>query len=149
MLGGTPHFLQALTRAHQAFAEPVDQLAVGGRQALEEAVDRLDDHAPLGQAGYRAERVEPRFELDGDADAELRIVLDLFALFGSGGRASRAAADVRASVGSDFHSVVGHSRGPWRGTAEMREFHCASDACRQRRINASTNLTPAICARAD
>src|SRR4051812_40304839 len=60
--------------AHQPFAETVNELAVGRGKVREEAVDRLDNHAPLGETGHGAERVEPRLHLHRHADTELRIV---------------------------------------------------------------------------
>src|SRR5688572_28588909 len=62
---------------HEAFAEPGHELAIVVGQVLKKAVNRLNDQAPLGEPGHRAEGVEPGLHFDGHADAELRVVLHL------------------------------------------------------------------------
>src|SRR5258706_16309437 len=90
-----------LLGAHQAFAEPIDELAIRLWQVAEKAVDRLDDDAPLRESGDGAERVQPAFELDGYADTELGGVLDFLSVLGSRGGTTDA---------TTFSEVVGHCR---------------------------------------
>src|SRR4029079_16506075 len=94
-----------LIGALQTLAEAVYEVAIALREIVEETVDRFDDDAPLGQAGDSAERVEARLELVGNADAELRTVLYLLALFSTCGWAAYATAF--------SNTVVGHSRKRW------------------------------------
>ena|SRR5258706_10654307 len=101
-----------LLGAHQAFAEPIDELAIRLWQVAEKAVDRLDDDAPLRESGDGAERVQPAFELDGYADTELRVVLNLLSVLGACGWTTDATTFSEA--------IVGHCRRHWRRTAEMR-----------------------------
>ena len=67
---------------------------------MKEAVDRLDDDAPLGEAGQRTQGVEARLELDGNADTQLWVILDLLPIPGP----------CRRSPGATmiFHAVFGH-----------------------------------------
>lgn len=62
--------------APETLAQSVDEGAIAGGQPVHQAVNRLDDDAPLGQTGDGAERVETRFDLVRHADAQLRVVLD-------------------------------------------------------------------------
>ena len=70
---------------HEPLAEAVDERAVGRRQIVDEAVERLDNDAPLRESRDRAERVEARLEFMRQTYAELRIVADLLSV-GAGGR---------------------------------------------------------------
>ena len=62
---------------HEPLAEPVDERAVGRRQIVDEAVERLDNDSPLREARDGAERVEARLEFVRQAYAELRVVANL------------------------------------------------------------------------
>lgn len=90
----------SLAGAHQPLAEAVDQFAIGIGQVVKEAVDRLDDHPPLCESGDGAEGVEARLELDGNANAQLWVILDLLTLSSAG----RWPADTATC----FAAVVGH-----------------------------------------
>jgi hypothetical protein len=138
---GTATPPNTLIRAHQALAQPVDELAILLRQVMEEAIDRFDDHAPLGEPGDGAQRIEACLEFVRHTDAELWIVLDLLSFFRASGRSAYASAFGNSSVG--------HGRGRWRSTAEMRTFRCASDSCEIWRVNASGNVMPINRARRD
>jgi hypothetical protein len=123
----------ASPRSHQTLAEPIHERLVSGRQILKEAVDRFDDDPPLGEAGDGAHGIESSFELDGHANAELRVILDLLSF-------PRTCWGTAGTTTIFDYAVVGHGRMRWRGTAEMRALRCASDACGFRRINASDNI---------
>ena len=112
-----------LTRPEEALGQPVDQFSIGWRQVVKEAVDRFDDDAPLRETGDGAEGVEARLHFHRHANAELRIVFDLFAFACPGGRSTSAT--------SWTYSMVWHSARRRRGTAEIRQFRCVSDACQQ------------------
>ena len=88
-----------LVGAHQPLAQAGNEIPVALRQVMEQAIDCLDDHAPLREAGDSAERVQARFELEWNADAELRVILDLLTLTGSGWRAAHATTFTDALVG--------------------------------------------------
>jgi hypothetical protein len=114
-----------LPGAHQPLAQAVDQRAIIGREVIAEAIDGLDDNSPLRETCDSTERVEPRLEFEWNPNAELRVILDLFAFFGPSWRT--------AGTSSIFgQSVVGHSRVGWQCTAEMRALRRASDTCRHR-----------------
>ena len=83
-----------LLSAHEARAEPFDQLAVLCGQVAEKAVDRFDDDAPLRKPGDGAECIKPRLHFDRNANAQLRIIGDPLALLRSRGRAAGPAATV-------------------------------------------------------
>src|SRR5262245_40511192 len=76
--------------AQEPLAEPVDELAIGWWQIVMEAVDRLDDDPPLGEAGHGAQRVEARLHFYRYPDAQLRVVLDLLSFSGAGWRTTCA-----------------------------------------------------------
>src|SRR5215208_1284140 len=90
---------------HQTLAQTGDQLAIGFREVVMEAIDRLDDHPPLGEPGDDAQRVEPRFEFDGNADAQLWIVLHLFTILRTRWRTACSATRSAAVIGHDCHSA--------------------------------------------
>jgi len=83
----------------EPLGQPVNQLAIVWREVLEEAVDRFHNHAPLGETGDSAERVEARFEFDRHSDTKLRVVFDLLSVFRSRGRAAGSATFFGAIVG--------------------------------------------------
>src|SRR3954462_12588866 len=87
-----------LPRSHQLLAQAIDQLPLALRKVVLETVDRLDDHAPLGQAGHCAEGVQPSLELEWHPDAELRIVLDPLSMLRAGGRTTHPRAFFRFGV---------------------------------------------------
>src|SRR5207248_2825639 len=109
-----------LARPQETLAETVDELAVGWREIVQETVDGLDDDAPLRESRHRAERIEPRLHFHRDADAQLRIVLDLLAFLGP----SR-----RSTCATTFDAFLGHDRHCSYRTVEIRELRCVSDLC--------------------
>jgi hypothetical protein len=121
--------------AHEPFAETVNELAVGGREIVMEAVDRFYDDAPLRESSDCAQRVEPSFHFDRNPDAQLRVILDLLAFTSAGWRTACAT--------PLFHAIVGHDSKRWRRTAEIRELRCVSDEC-DVDVNASDNVITAL-----
>ena len=88
-----------LSGSHQPFAEAVDKLPVVLGQVRKEAVDRFDDHTPLRETGYRAERIQPCLELEWHADAQLRLILYLLSFFRTGWGSAGATAVTSALFG--------------------------------------------------
>src|SRR5512140_1020099 len=88
---------------HHSFAEAGHEVALLLRQIVVEAVDGLDDHAPLCESGDHADRVQPCLELERHADAELRVILDLLAVLRPRGRTAYTPAVLGFRV-----AVVGH-----------------------------------------
>src|SRR5437868_4348220 len=77
---------------------------------MEEAVDRFDDHAPLGEPGDDTQSVEAGFELVRQPDAELRIVLHLFSITCASGRSAYTSA-IRLSLSRQSSRSVRHTHG--------------------------------------
>src|SRR5205809_8070381 len=119
----TDHLASRLPGSHQPLGETVDQLAVGRRQIVQEAVDCFDDDAPLGETSNGAQRVQSGLHFLRHADAQLRVVLDLLAFPGSSRRTP--------GTTTWIYAVVSHGAVRWRGTAEMRALQCASYTCLQ------------------
>ncbi len=67
--------------AHGARAQAVHQLAIIRRQAVEQAIDRFDDNAPLGEPCDGAEGVQAGLHICGNPNTELGVVLHLLAVF--------------------------------------------------------------------
>jgi len=105
---------------------------------VEEAVDCFDDDAPLRQSGDSAQSIEASLHFDGDPNAQLRVILDLFPFTGASWRTAGAAP----------YSIVGHDCERWRRTAEMRELRCVSNAC-DVCVNTSDNVMRTVFARRD
>src|SRR4030095_4395595 len=87
---------------HQTLAQSVNKFAIRLRERLKKAVDRTDDHPPLGLTGDRAHRVEAAFEFVRNANTELRIITNLLPMPGSGRRASCTTTASRASHAEPF-----------------------------------------------
>src|SRR5215467_7820291 len=77
------------TSAFEPLAQAVHEFAIVGWEIVEEAVDSFDDDTPLRHAGDGAERIQSRLELVGDANTQLRVVLDLLAFLGASRRPAR------------------------------------------------------------
>jgi hypothetical protein len=61
---------------------------------LQETFNRIADEAPLRALAHEAERRQRALHLEREADAQLRVVLDLFAIARPGRRAADASAFV-------------------------------------------------------
>ena len=80
-----------LSGLDETLAEAVHELTIGRRQAVEQAVDRFDDDAPLRETGDGAECRQARFHFDRHTDTKLRIIFDLLAFPSSRWWTARAA----------------------------------------------------------
>jgi hypothetical protein len=86
-----PDYQRSVSRlpgSQKTLAEAVHQFTILGGEIVAEAINGFDDDSPLRQTGDGTEGVEPRLHLERDSHTELRIVLDLFTLPGSGWRSS-------------------------------------------------------------
>ena len=99
-------YCKHLPRAHQPFAQSFNEVPLALGQVVLEAVDRFHDHPPLRESGHRAQRIQTCLELQGHPDAELRVILNAFSVFGTGRWASHRAAFFYFRL-----VIVGHSRG--------------------------------------
>src|SRR5262245_37049676 len=106
---------------HEALAQAIDELAIGGWKIVEKTIDGFDDHSPLREAGDGAHCVQPRFELEGNSNTQLRVILDLLPFSCAGRRTSGFTSSVQA--------MIGHGRRSWRCTAEIRKLRRVSDSC--------------------
>ena len=77
-------------RAEETFAQAVNQVPIFLGHLMDEALNGLDDNTPLRKSCHGADRIQSRLHLDRHAQAQLRIVLDLFSLAGPGWRTAGA-----------------------------------------------------------
>jgi len=118
--------------SEQSLAQAIDQFTIGRRQVVVKAIDGFDDNAPLGETGDGAQGIEPRLHFHRHTNAQLRVVLYLFAFPGAS-RGATGASSVRLGM------FVGHGYTRLRGTAEIRAFRRVSNTCQQQ-WNASDNV---------
>ena len=119
--------LQALAGPHQRSLRPsTSSRSVAGRSWKKQLIaSTMTRHCARPVTALSAFR--RALNSSGHANAELRVVLDLLALFGAGRRTAGATAFLDTIVGYG-HAVVGHSRVRWR--ARLRCAHSTAHRTR-------------------